>query len=97
MRINHRGIRSRTYKTGGSSYSQKSVFATRHYNAITFKRNRAAAITQVRDSMISIPPPPNQTRRVISSNGGGAYPNQKRYFSTRHYNPIHRRTLRHYR
>lgn len=95
MRINHRGIRSRTYKAGATA-SQKSVFATRHYNPVTIKRNRANVV-QARESIVILPPPPTQTRRLITSNGGGAYQNQKRFFSTRYYNPIYRRTLRHYR
>jgi hypothetical protein len=96
MRIVHQGINSRTYRTGGSTYSQKSVFATRHYSPVTVKRSRAT-ITQARDSIVLLPPPPTQTRRIMSSNGGGAYQNQKRFFSTRYYNPIYRRTLRYYR
>ena len=94
MRINHRGINNRTYRSG-ATLLQKSVFATRYYSPMTVKRNRAT-ITQARESIVLLPPPPTQTRRNVSSNGGGAYQNQKRFFSTRHYNPIHRRTLKYY-
>ena len=94
MRINHRGINNRTYRAGAAPL-QKSVFATRYYSPMTVKRNRAT-ITQALDSIVLLPPPPTQTRRIMSSNGGGAYQNQKRFFSTRYYNPIHRRTLKYY-
>ena len=94
MWINHRGINNRTYGSG-ATLLQKSVFATRYYSPITFIRNRTT-ITQARESIVLLPPPPTQIRRIISSNGGGAYQNQKRFFSTRYYNPIHRRTLGNY-
>lgn len=102
MRIYHRGVNSRI----GSTQKQKSAFATRHYNPITVRRNNAQ-VTQVRDSVYK-PPAVAQTRRIIHNIPiintrrimpmvSGAFQNQKRYFSTRYYNPIYRRTLRHYR
>ena len=90
MRINYRGINNRTYRAGTIN-TQKSVFATQYYIPMTVSHIRAT-ITHARDSIILLPPTP--TRRIMSSNGGGAYQNQKLFFSTRHYSPIHKRALK---